>query len=55
MIKDYDQEHELVRKELWTRVACAYVESSNSINKTGAATWADQVLKDFDERFKDSK
>ena len=28
--KDYKEEHELVRKELWMRIACAYVNSSNS-------------------------
>jgi len=49
--KDYKEEHELVRKELWMRIACAYVNSSNSTSKEYASKWADQVLKDFDERF----
>ena len=35
MIKDYKKEHELVRKELWMRVACAYVNSSNSVDIDG--------------------
>lgn len=50
--KDYKEEHELVRKELWIRVAVAYVQSSNSTSKEYASTWADRVLDDFDERFK---
>lgn len=52
--KDYKEEHELVRKELWMRVATAYVQSSNSISKEDAATWADKVLNDFDRRFNKS-
>ena len=51
-IKDYKEEHELVRKELWMRICCAYVNSSNSVNKSYASEWADEVLKEFDKRFK---
>lgn len=50
--KDYKEEHELVRKELWIKIAYAYVNSSNSTSKEYASKWADQVLEDFDERFK---
>ena len=55
IIKDYKEEHDLVRKELWTRIACAYVNSSNSTNKENASKWADQVLKDFDSRFETNR
>lgn len=53
--KDYEEEHELVRKELWMRIACAYVNSSNSTHKDRAANWADKVLSDFDVRFNKPK
>jgi hypothetical protein len=53
--KDYKEEHDLVRKELWISIASAYVNSSNSTSKEGAAKWADKVLEDFDSRFKKPK
>ena len=53
--KDYKEEHDLVRKELWMRIACAYVNSSNSTSKEHASKWADQVLMDFDSRFEKPK
>ena len=50
--KDYEKEHELIRQELWCRVACAYVQSSNSIRVERAPEWADHVLSEFDKKFK---
>ena len=55
IIKDIEQEHDLIRKELWIKVAVAYVSASNSASKEGAAEWANQVLKDFDKVFSPAK
>ena len=52
MVKDYQQEHELIRQELWIKIACAYVNSSNSTNVIHAEAWADKILNAFDNRFK---
>lgn len=43
--------HESIRKDLWSKVACAYVNSSNSTTSEYACGWADKVLSGFDERF----
>lgn len=44
--------HEQIRKDLWVKVAIAYVNSSNSTKIRHAKEWADEILSDFDERFK---
>ena len=49
MNKDY----EVIRAELWKEIAVAYVGADNSTNCTGAVNWADKILKEFDERFKE--
>ena len=49
--KDYTEEHDIIRKELWRDIACAYVSASNSTSSEGAAKWADKVLEAFDKRF----
>ncbi len=41
-----------LRRKLWCDVAVAYVRNSNVIHKEFAAEWADQILEDFDNRFK---
>ena len=46
-----DLEFQKERRTLWSKVAVAYVQSSNSTTKKYASEWADQILKDFDERF----
>lgn len=52
MSKNYKEEHELIRQELWVRMAAAYVGAANATNINGPSKWADRVLEDFDERFK---
>lgn len=49
--KDYSEEHEIIRKQLWRDIACAYVSAANSTNANGAAKWADKILEAFDDRF----
>ena len=49
------KEHEQIRKELWVKMAYAYVNSSNSTDKDRAAIWADKILEDFDKRFKNKE
>lgn len=49
---DYKEEHENIRKQLWMNVYVSYVGAANSMNKDGAAVWADIALQRFDERFK---
>lgn len=50
-MSDDKTDHETIRKRLWSSVAVAYVQSSNSTSRSGAAQWADAVLADFDSRF----
>ena len=38
------------KRKLWCDVYVAYVGSSNSI-KNNARTWADEAVKEFEERF----
>jgi hypothetical protein len=49
------EQHENIRKKLWSDVYVAYVAASNSIEKDGAHKWADIALKRFDERFNEPK
>ena len=46
---------EKIRQNLWCSIAVAYVSSINSGYKSEAAKWAEKVLEDFDERFKNVK
>ena len=49
---DYRQEHELLRRELWSR-AWTYTASANDCKSTKTATvYADAALEAFDNRFK---
>ena len=47
-----DKKLDDIRMKLWCDAAVAYIGSSNSGNKTYAKDWANQVLEDFDYRFK---
>lgn len=49
MNKDY----EIIRAELWKEITVAYTTAANSTSSSGAVTWADKILKEFDERFKE--
>lgn len=51
ILSQIKEQHELVRKKLWMKAACAYVNSSNSTDRNQAAAWADTVLYEFDNRF----
>jgi hypothetical protein len=48
------EEHNQMRKTLWMQVAIATAGSANCVNTTTAARYADQVLSDFDTRFKNT-
>jgi len=49
--KQADQ-HEKHRKELWIGVAIGVSSAETTKNKLSAAAWASEVLKSFDEVFK---
>mgnify|MGYP007112899926 CR=1 FL=1 len=44
-------DHEGNRQFLWTNSWIAVAGSSTCVDKKTATLWADQALKDFDERF----
>jgi len=49
--KDYSEEHEVKRKEIWIG---AWIGVANAVNcrySSSATKWADEALKAFDERF----
>ena len=43
--------HELMRRDVWTRAAVAYISASNSSNKEYAGYWANAALEAFDRQF----
>lgn len=47
------KEHQSIRKELWVGVAIAVAQSSNAVESRSCWTWADRVLAEFDNRFKE--
>ena len=55
-MKDYNKEHELIRRKVWLE---GWVNASNQVNLNSSIRsypsiikWADALLGDFDERFK---
>lgn len=54
-MSDYEERakvaHELTRRQLWMDTYVAVAGSANCNNKNVPAQWADQALKDYDERF----
>ena len=51
MQKDYQVQHEMMRKELWCKAWCDVAGSSNCDSEQTCTKWADAALKDFDSRF----
>ena len=49
--KDYIEQHQAIRKQLWVNVYVSYVGAANATNPDGASKWADIALVRFDERF----
>lgn len=50
-IKDLDR-HEQARKKLWCDAWIATAGSSNCVDSAVATTYADNALRQFDDRFK---
>lgn len=51
MQKDYQMEHEMMRKELWIKVWLGATNANMYKDTEDARTCADIALKDFDSRF----
>ena len=51
MIKDEKLSHAKTRQKLWSEVWARTAGSSNCINLSTPTKWADEALKEFDERF----
>ncbi len=49
--KDYNKEHDLLRKQLWIRVVSAYISSDEYARTDNAIDKADKLLKRFDFEF----
>ena len=47
-----EKEHEMMRRELWIKVAVAVANCENAKLEDSPARWANETLKKFDEKFK---
>ncbi len=45
-------EHELMRRDLWIKIAASVANNERYTSMEYPAQWADAVLKDFDSKFK---
>ncbi len=43
------------RKELWVQIAVAVARAESCKSATAPATWANQVLAEFDKKFKENR
>jgi len=51
-MRDYANEHELRRRDLWSSAWNAVARAENTRRPDTATSWADAALKSFDIRFK---
>lgn len=50
-MKDYSNEHELMRRKLWMQAWTYVAGASNCNEKTIPGKWADRALLEFDAKF----